>query len=441
MTEFMAEADWDDLEVVDDVEVVKGTSRWALWRSCLAVCAVLAGVGTLAWYGSAKANLNTEYFNIARALAAGEGFAHPFQGQTGPTAWMAPALPVFLAALLYAGAGDANVVAVTTVALQIFAVAGTGILVLALVRHTTRRVGPLLSAAMFLVVALAHFRICFLTASLDCWLLLLAVDLLLAGLCWASPLSDKKRAVAWGIFGAGLALVSPVVGFTWGMMSLPLAWRQRNGSRLALAFVAAMLTLMPWMIRNYLLFGRLIPVKSNLAYELYQSQCRQRTGLLRPETFGTHPYQAARPDGREYRALGEAAFLDLKRQQFLEAVQDNPGDFLDRLADRFLGALLWHEPFNAQEARYSWVLRLTRVIHPLPFLASLLLIFWGVARDLPWACWAGVGVYLLCLLPYVAISYYDRYSMPLVGVKALLVLWAIEEVLCALRGTPAEALS
>src|ERR1043165_5333558 len=34
---------------------------------------------------------------IARAIALGQGFSNPFNGITGPTAWIAPAYPYFLA--------------------------------------------------------------------------------------------------------------------------------------------------------------------------------------------------------------------------------------------------------------------------------------------------------------------------------------------------------
>jgi hypothetical protein len=32
------------------------------------------------------------------------------------------------------------------------------------------------------------------------------------------------------------------------------------------------------------------------------------------------------------------------------------------------------------------------------------------------------------LLPYVAISYYERYAVPLLAVKVLLVLWAVDSL-------------
>src|SRR5271154_2511921 len=45
-------------------------------------------------YVNANGNrhLGGEYYQIARSLAAGEGFAHPFDRPTGPTAWQPPIL-------------------------------------------------------------------------------------------------------------------------------------------------------------------------------------------------------------------------------------------------------------------------------------------------------------------------------------------------------------
>jgi hypothetical protein len=40
-----------------------------------------------------------------------------------------------------------------------------------------------------------------------------------------------------------------------------------------------------------------------------------------------------------------------------------------------------------------------------------------------------LGVYLLYLLPYVVVSYYDRYAIPVLAAKVLMVLWAVDRVL------------
>src|SRR5262249_25681947 len=43
--------------------------------------------------------LGGEYYEIARSLVSGKGFANPFRESTGPTAWMPPVLPTILAGL------------------------------------------------------------------------------------------------------------------------------------------------------------------------------------------------------------------------------------------------------------------------------------------------------------------------------------------------------
>ena len=111
----------------------------------------------------------------------------------------------------------------------------------------------------------------------------------------------------------------------------------------------------------------------------------------------------------------------------------DPADYLRRVADRFLAVTVWYEPFDRNiEDKRPWALWVSRLTYPLPFLALLVLVFGGVRERLHGAQWAVIAVYVLYLLPYVGISYYERYALPLLGVKVLLVLWAVERVL-ALR--------
>ncbi len=381
-------------------------------------------------------NVNTinhfggEYFNIAKALVAGKGFANPFARQTGPTAWMPPVLPTLLAALLWACEGNKDAVAAVLVFLQVATLIGTGVLVLALTRQTTRRVGAAAAATIYLLATLYDFKLCF-QQTHDGWLVLLALDLVVAGMCWLRPLGCGRAAAGWGLLGGFCALVSPVAGLVWGALSLLAGLRDRAWRPLAVAALAAGLALAPWTVRNYLVFGRLVPVKSNLAYELYQSQCLQKDGLIQSSTFSHHPGGGSGLEGREYTRLGETAFLDKKREQFWQSVRADPVDFLDRVACRFLGTTLWYEPFDRfAEARHRpgafW---LGRLVHPLPFLAMLLVVLGSVRRPLPRAQWVAIGVYWLYLLPYIGASYYERYGFPLLGVRALFIVWAADRLL------------
>jgi hypothetical protein len=380
-----------------------------------------------------NSHLGAEYFNIGRALAAGKGYSNPFGDQTGPTAWQPPVFPFLLAGLLWAFNGNQNAVMAVVIVLQVLVLIGTGLLLLALSRQTMRHLGPGVTALAYFLGVLCHFWLCF-QLTHDSWLVMLALDLLIAGLCWYRPLQSWWRAAGWGLFGGFAALISPVVGFAWGSCSLLAGWQQRRWSHLALAMLAAGVTLAPWTVRNYLVFGRLVLVKSNLAYEAYQSQCLQAEGLLLRSTFSQHSGGAHRPEGKEYRTLGEMAYMDRKRQQYWESVWADPEDFLDRVASRFLGATLWYVPFDwARDARWAWVLWLNRLLYPLPFLAALVLLAASIWKRLPRAQWVVLAVCACYLLPYIWASYYERYGLPLLGLKVLLVLWAIDWLLSLRR--------
>jgi len=187
-----------------------------------------------------------------------------------------------------------------------------------------------------------------------------------------------------------------------------------------------------------MVFGRLIPVKSNLAYELYQSQCLQADGVLQGDTFRQHPYTAPEgTEGREYQALGEMAFMDRKRQQFWDAARGAPWDFAGRVGQRLLAATLVYGPLDQLgEASRPWSLWLSRLAHPLAFLSLLALVLAAPWRRLQPAQWVIIGAYVVYLLPYIGMSYYQRYAVPLLGVKALLIAWAASLALALLTRRP-----
>jgi hypothetical protein len=372
-------------------------------------------------------HLGAEYYNIARALRAGEGFANPWGEPTGPTAWMPPVYPVLLAGIMWICEDDKDLVMGVVIFLQVYTLIGTGLLVLALAAQTTTRLWAGVAAAIFVLGVVCNYHLWF-QFTHDCWLVLLALDVLVAGLCWYQPFKSKTSIALWGACGGLLALISPIVGFAWGLTVVIEGVRRRAWKQLGLALVCAALTMSPWTIRNLLLFGRLIPVKSNAAYELYQSQCLQKDGLL--QDFHGHPYAHNGMERLQYKQLGEMAFLDVKREKFWTSVKADPEDFLDRVAARFFGALLWYEPFSRnEEPRRPFVFFMSRLTHPLPFLSLLLLAFSAAWMPLRPVQWAVGGVYLFYLFPYIGVSYYDRYAIPLLGVKILLVLWAVDRVL------------
>jgi hypothetical protein len=388
-------------------------------------------------YRNANENRNavtvTEYAHIGWSIYQGQGFANPFGHHSGPTAWMPPALPTILAGIYWACNGDREVAMVVTIVLQVLVLIFTQLLVLAVVRKTTRSVSAGLAVAVFLAGLLDAFHLYFQRTD-DCWPVLLAVDLLIAGWCWLRPLASWQRAAGWGGVGGMCALINPMVGLSWAILALALAWRERALWRFFVALGITSLTLAPWTIRNYAVFHSWILTKSNLAYELYQSQCLQPDGLIQRSTFANHP---GRPneEARAYAALGEMAYLDRKRELFRQAVRADPWEFMERVACRFLGATLWYVPFDrTDEAQRPWTTLLSRLIHPLPFLAVLTLLATSFQRRLQSIQLAVIGIYALYMLPYIVISYYERYAAPLLGAKVLLVLWATDRFLSLSQG-------
>lgn len=379
-------------------------------------------------------HLGAEYFSIARAIADGRGFSDPFGADTGPTAWMPPVLCWIEAGLLTYYDHDLDSVMNAIILLQILALFLAVWVVLIYCGQSPRWWVSLVIITQLML----HFKYAFQNTH-DCGLLMLVVDGLLAGLAWGRVFSSNARAILWGGYGGLAVLCSPVVGFCW--VALSFLFARGHYRRFALALVTMALVLTPWTIRNYQVFGKFIPVKSNLFYELYQSQCLQETGVLQATTFGSHPWGKNNKASRDYRRKGEMEFLQEKKELFLEALEKDPMDFVERVGERFLAVTLIYEPHEPQrEKEFPEALTATCLTYPLPFLGWLWLLVaylrFGLTRVEKIVFW----IYPLYFLPYIVVSYYNRYEFPLLTVKWILIIWFGDRVVrtirrCFRRGT------
>jgi hypothetical protein len=382
---------------------------------------------------NASDHLGGEYFCIASAIASGQGYSNPFHQPTGPTAWMPPVLPTLFAGLLWISSGNKDFVTAAAVLFQVSALILTGFLVVGLANRYGRKVGAVFAACVYLGAVLWDFHDWF-QFTHDHALILLVVNAILAVLLWRDPTATRRAALTWGIVGGGCALVSPIVGILWAALTVPSALLRRRFAASAVAVVAACVVVTPWTVRNLIAFGRLIPIKSNAAYELYQSQCLQDDGLVHGRTFRTHPYATDGPERREYASMGETRFLDHKMDLFRKSVAADPVDFCDRVASRLLGVTLWYMPGNRKHLlERPWQVWFNRVLHPLPFVGLLVLAFAAPFRRLNQVELACVVIYGLYFLPYVLISYYNRYALPMLGVKTLLIVFGTDRLLSVLR--------
>lgn len=187
----------------------------------------------------------------------------------------------------------------------------------------------------------------------------------------------------------------------------------------ALVAVISSSLVLPWTVRNRVMMGSWMPIKSNGMFELWQSQCLDNDGVLDWRTTSEHPWPNNGKLRGEYRQWGEMEFIASYGTIVKQDIPAQPLKFFDRIAGRTLAATVWHMPYAP---RTIWPIWLQRIIFPLPVAAALFLL--AARRRLSRQAAAAIAITALAPLPYALVSYYDRYAMPLIGMKMLIVLYA-----------------
>lgn len=143
---------------------------------------------------------------------------------------------------------------------------------------------------------------------------------------WRLENSSRKR--DWFLYGAlcGLAaLTEPVVMSVlpllgvWSFYQLYLRRRNWIGPMLAAA-LAGVAVLTPWLMRDYAVFHRFIPVRSGYGLELYMGNDGYST---RWTDSSVHPNHSDAELG-EYERVGEIAYMDHKLQQGKDYIRAHP---------------------------------------------------------------------------------------------------------------------
>jgi hypothetical protein len=258
----------------------------------LAVAVRITAVLTLQSYRVPRSTY--EHGEIAANLLARRGFSSRFLGADGPTSQQAPVYPVIVA-LAYAIGGVETPLSLLLLELG-QSVAG-GLLALGVVR-LGRRVAPdrllvSLSAGVVvavhpsLVYAATHVQVAILAATLLCWMLF-----------WAYRAGVTGRSSAALVTGSLLALGSlldpilalGVAGVVWAVIqgrrgAPPTSWTGETMRLMGWITLASVVGISPWIIRNWLVHGEFVPIKSTLGYAFWQGNCAQSEGtdkVVRP---------------------------------------------------------------------------------------------------------------------------------------------------------------
>jgi len=188
---------------------------------------------------------------------------------------------------------------------------------------------------------------------------------------------------------------------------------------LALAGVVFAAMIAPWLIRNEIVFGRPIFLRSNFWFEFHMGNYHFSNGL---GWAGKHP--AGNPtELQKYAAMGEMGYIDHYQQVGLRFVRDYPGEFRELTLHRALW--FWDgTPLNYQ-AREWWQ---PWEFWPLSALGWLGLIFVLTRQSKGWFLFA--AALIVYPLPYYFVYPVAKYRhaiepmLLLLAVYVALVLWA-----------------
>ncbi len=331
-----------------------------------------------------RADTAFENGEIARELAAGNGFRFSFFGPPEPSSHQAPFVPWTLAAA-YKLFGTGSPAALR--AWSVLAAAAGALACVLAAALGARLVRPAVGlwagagAALYPPLAYAATRVQTINFTIP----------FLLGLVWLAmrcrERPTKGRGLAFGVLGGLALLCDPITAAALAVLTcwtgLSIARDSSQGARSALracgiALLGGCLVLAPWTVRNWSVHGRLIPVKSSFGYVFWQGNNPNATGTdkLPPSgpPAGADP-PAVRDPAREEAELDrrrlevrsvdetmpedlraalraqpdEIRRMDILEERAREWILAHPADYA-RLCLKRLAYLLWFDPTNPRSS-------------------------------------------------------------------------------------------
>jgi hypothetical protein len=360
-----------------------------------------------------------EVSNIAYAwVCAGQGFASPFGGRTGRTAWIAPGLVALYAAsfALFGCFTAESILALFVVAL---------LLSLAICWLTYRnaflmfadRPTALLAAFLFAVAPfdLWLFRVAN-AMELNVYTFLLSLLLYMGLRYWRSPTPASFFAFA---LTTGLAVLTyPGFGLcalTIVVLRLLVERPARVAAHFLLFAIVSGVMVFPYLVWQRSRLGGWVPVKSNAPFELYLGNSPDAQGLLSNSIFKLHHPSQNTEEFLRYRELGELQYVHAKFAEFRQSFS----------LPRFAAATghRFYEYFFAYKLK-SWEaspesILAKRFMWALP--GAILVLFPLVRRrHLDQGTLVAYAFVITFALPFILAGVMERYRLPISAVVVVL---------------------
>ncbi len=362
-----------------------------------------------------------EMGRIGAAIAAGRGFSDAFGAPTGPTAWEPPLYPYLIAVVFHF--------------FGIYSQASAFVLL------TINSVFSALTCVPISLIARRIFSEKVAVGSAWTWALLPYIlfwctrlvwetsfsALLLAVISWLALSMDERDGLRpWLQFGLlwGIAALNSTVLLAFLPASGLWAWyhrakrHKRSFAGVVLASVVFVACVTPWTVRNYQTFGKFIFIRDNLGAELRLGNGNGADGTWMQYLHPTQDLYAM----RQYTAVGELAYIEGRERQAVDYIKADYPRFAVLCLKRFI--YFWAGP--PRLANVWWLAEVKNSL----FLASSVLMFWGLGRALrqrkPGA-W--LLFWLILLYPFIYYVVYpgQRYRHPIEPEMTILGVYVITE--------------
>jgi len=362
-----------------------------------------------------------EMGRVAASLASGHGFSSPFGPPTGPTAWEPPLYPYLAAGVFLVFGTYSKASAFVLLALNSVFSALTCIPIFRIARRIFSEKVAVGSAWAWTLLPNVMFW-----CTRSVWETSLSA-LLLAVIFWlALTMEDRDGLLPWLEFGLLWGIVA--LNGTSLLSFLPAAglwaWyrRAKRGKRslagVALASVVFFACLTPWLVRNYRTFGQFIFIRDNFGAELRLGNGNGADGTLMLYLDPPHDLYAM----RQFRSMGELNYIALRKQEALAYIKADYTRFAGLCVRRFI--CFWASP--PKPTQPAWL----EPVKGSLFLASSVLMFWGLGRALrlrkPGA-WPFAWLVLLYPAMYYVVYSIPRYRHPIEPEMAILCVFLLTE--------------
>jgi hypothetical protein len=278
--------------------------------------------------------------SIARSIAEGKGFSSPFITETGPTIWLTPIFPYLLAGVFKVfGVYTYKSMLIITTLNDVFSA-----LTCIPIFFIAKRLGGVgLGAGAAWMWAI--FPNAILMPAEWIWDTSLAA-LMAALILWATlAIRDSNRVrdwigygLLWGIglmVNASLLTLAPFL-----LLWLAVALRKKGWRWIQLPAVTLLMmgiVCVPWTVRNYVVFHKVIIFRSNFGLELWLGNNSQVpdtwAGFLHPNDYP--------PERAEFARLGEIEYMRQKQSLAIQFMESHPRDtlrfFWRRFVDNWMG--------------------------------------------------------------------------------------------------------